>query len=739
MIERVVPARRRLPALLARARVLACALAGTLVLASCGDSRDPAEPVPEPPPADAFAFAFKPPAGAPAVTSVAVAGTFNGWSTTATPMTRLVDGSWRALVRQVEGPHEYKYVINGAWPGDMCRDTRWGHPAKDYWIDTAAVGCVPDGYGGQNAVAEIALPGTMTPAVRHDPAAPADLSSAAGRVSVRFRASRGRVQSATVRAGAVTAPAHRQLEYRFQEVWRASLPAGTTSYTITVQTASGSTELGPFTVPSNLFADVAWVGRSVGYQIFPERFWNGNPANDSMAVKTDEYAYLDPSVRGAAPYLSKWTDPIGAQHCCHQYFGGDLQGIVDRLDYLQSLGVTMLYLNPIFASGSAHGYDTWDYLQVEPSFGDEAVLRTLVDQAHARGMRVVWDFVPNHVGVGHGAFRDAIEKGTASPYWSWFTFKAPPGQIQAGDARDYEAWFGFGGLPKLNTGNAAVREHLMGVVRKWTEFGLDGIRVDVANELTDRTNFLRTFRQTAKGIDPETYLIGEIWQRAPEYLQGDQFDALMNYAIGQDVVERFVKGELTAAGASGAMAQLYAEYPEASAAMAFNVIATHDNSRLLTKMGGGAIGATPSAEAVARHRLASAMLYALPGVPVTFQGDECAFLGASGASRDEHRYPLQWERCDQAMLAHYRALAGLRRDHPALQSPVIRLHRAEGAMLSWFRGEPGADEVLAVFNAGASAGSIALPDGTWRVLTTGQAVTGSTDVPARAWRLLRRG
>jgi cyclomaltodextrinase / maltogenic alpha-amylase / neopullulanase len=730
--EKWVSARRALPALLA----LACVLAPL----GCGDKRQPAEPDPDPPPpTDAFVFTYTPPAGAPAVTSVAVAGTFNGWSETATPMTKLPSGSWRALVRQAEGPHEYKFVINGMWPGDMCRDTQWGDPARQYWIDTAAVGCVPDGYGGENAVADIALPGASTPAIRHDPQQPADLSAAGGRISVRFRAAKGKVQSATLRAGATTVPAALQLEYRFQEVWRGSLPAGTTSYTIVVQSAGGSSELGPFTVPSALFSAVDWVSGSVGYQIFPERFWNGDPANDSMTVKTDEYVYLDPSLRGATPYISRWNDPIGPQHCCHQYFGGDLQGIVDRLDYLQSLGVTLVYMNPIFLAGSAHGYDTWDYLQVDPAFGDEAVLRTLVDQAHARGMRVMWDFVPNHMGVGSAQFRDAIERGTASPYWTWFNFLAPAGQIQAGDARDYATWAGFGSLPKLNTGNAAVREHLMGAVRKWTEFGLDGIRVDVPNELADRTNFFRTFRQVAKGIDPDVFLVGEIWQRAPEWLQGDQFDALMNYAIGQDVVERFTKGEMTGPVALAAMAQLYAEYPEASSAMAFNVISTHDNSRLLTKLGGGSLGASPSATALARQRLASAMLYALPGVPVTFQGDECAFLGAAGNSRDEHRYPLQWERCDQAMRAHYEQLAGLRRDHAALRSPVIRFHAASGTTLSWFRGESDAEEVLVVFNSGAAAASVTLPAGTWRDATSGQGVTGTSDVPAYGWRYLRRG
>lgn len=188
-----------------------------------------------------------------------------------------------------------------------------------------------------------------------------------------------------------------------------------------------------------------------------------------------------------------------------------------------------------------------------------------------------------------------------------------------------------------------------------------------------------------------------------------------------------------------AMAQLYAEYPEAATAMLFNVIATHDNSRLLTMMGGGPLGGQASGDALARHRLASAMLYALPGVPVTFQGDECAFLGAGGGgSREENRYPLQWAACDQGMVAHYRQLGQLKRELGALSSSAIRLVRGEGSVLAWLRGEPGPDEVLAVFNAGASSLAVPLPDGTWRDAVSGEALNGSTPMGARGWRFLRR-
>ncbi|MBU6367469.1 MAG: alpha-amylase, partial [Gemmatimonadetes bacterium] len=156
-------------------------------------------------------------------------------------------------------------------------------------------------------------------------------------------------------------------------------------------------------------------------------------------------------------------------------------------------------------------------------------------------------------------------------------------------------------------------------------------------------------------------------------------------------------------------------------------------------LGGGNLGSVAGPDALARQRLASAMLYALPGVPVTFQGDECAFLGdAGGSSRDEHRYPMQWDRCDAAMVAHYAALARLRREAPALGSPVWRAHVADGSMLAFLRGEPGNGEVLAAFNAGTAASSVALPAGSWRDVASGEVVTGSAPLAARGWRYLQR-
>ena len=472
--------------------------------------------------------------------------------------------------------------------------------------------------------------------------------------------------------------------------------------------------------------------------LFPERFRNGDPTNDALGPATDEYHLRHPAAGGDRPVLTgAWDGPVLESHCCHQYFGGDLQGVIDRLDEVAALGVDVLYLNPIFSAGSAHGYDTFDYLEVAPNFGDSTVLRALVDAADARGMRVIWDYVPNHVGIGHWAFQDALAKGEASEYWDWFDFHVPADSIQAGNGNHYEAWWGFGSLPELQTREPDVMDHLLEVVEGWTAFGLHGIRVDVPNEIENRFAFYPAFRETAKSIRSDVYLVGEIWELDPSWLQGDQFDALMNYALGEGVVERFAAGDVTAAGARLDMATLYAAYPEAAAAMMFNLVASHDTDRLLTKMGGGELGATPSPESLARQRLAAALLFALPGMPVTFQGDECAFLGGRDGEHTA-RYPVQWDECDPEMRAHYARLAELKRGTPALGSPAIRLPDHASSLLAFHRGEPGPGEVLAVFNNAATAESLELPAGGWTDLASGERMTGSVSVESLGWRYLRR-
>ena len=713
-----------------------CAL--LLALTACGGSGSPSQPPagndddPPPAPTGNHTFAYAAPDAAPSISSLQVRGTFNDWGSTA--MQLGVDDVWRATLDLPNGETQYKFFVNGGWIDDMCYDETWGDPANGWVVDPSARGCVSDGYTGRNAVV---FRGAAPLDFSHQPGSVTDVSGVAGRVSIRFRARADEVLSAALVSGSDTVPMHRQLRTDLTDWWRVLVDPPAGSYGFEVVTAAGTESFGPYQLPGQLFESVPWVAGSVGYQIFPDRFWNGDPTNDSLALSSDEYDFIDEALGGTAPTVTPWDGVPNGSHCCHQYFGGDLQGVIDRLPDLEQRGVTVLYFNPIWESGSAHGYDGFDFRRVASNFGDSTVLRTLVDEAHARGMKLIWDFVPNHVGIGHWAFQDALANGESSDYWDWFDFKVDAGSVQAGNADHYAAWWGFGSLPELQTGNPAVFDHLIGVATDWTRYGFDGIRVDVPFDIHNRGSFFPAWRQAVKAVNPEVYLIGEVWEQDPTWLRGDQFDALMNYAMGQGVVAEFARGDITAPVANGKLAGQYAAYPEASAAMGFNLMASHDTPRAATLLGAPEWGGASSSEDRARQRMAAAVLYALPGMPVTFQGDECGFLGGQEGLHLA-RYPVQWDRCDAEMLQHYERLAEIKHGTAALGTSAIRSWLDADGVLGFYRGEPGTGEVLAVFSNRTGPTTVSLPDGTWRDLATGSDASGQITLEAFGWRLLER-
>src|SRR4051794_32488683 len=275
-----------------------------------------------------------------------------------------------------------------------------------------------------------------------------------------------------------------------------------------------------------------WVADAVFYQIFPDRF----------------------AVSGRVPKPGP-LQPWDAPPTYNGFKGGDLPGIAEKLDYLADLGITALYLTPVFASASNHRYHTYDYYKVDPLLGGDDALRSLLDQAHERGIRVVLDGVFNHSGRGFWPFHHVVENGLQSPYAGWFHLdretvrarglKPYPTrddmrriEAEGGGNRDgsvsqrqlgYRAWWDLPALPKLNTDNPHMREHLMGAAEHWLRFGIDGWRLDVAEEID--AGFWREFRQRVRAINPDAYIVAEIWREKPHWLTGDTFDALMNYPL----------------------------------------------------------------------------------------------------------------------------------------------------------------------------------------------------------------
>ena len=293
--------------------------------------------------------------------------------------------------------------------------------------------------------------------------------------------------------------------------------------------ACSSPEVSPMSIVTP-----AWVKDAVFYQVFPDRFARSG------------------RVEAPGP-LEDWDSPPTV----HGFKGGDLYGVAERLDDLADLGVTAIYLNPVFSSASNHRYHTYDYLAVDPMLGGDAALRELLDAAHARGMRVILDGVFNHASRGFWPFNHVLECGIASPYVDWFhvdrdalaggrPLRAYPDESMR-DAADgwggadgfgteisfslgYRAWWNLPALPKLNTDNPQVREYLMRVAEHWIRFGADGWRLDVAAEIDD-DEFWREFRRRVKAIDPDAYIVAEVWNEDQRWLQGDQFDAYMNYPL----------------------------------------------------------------------------------------------------------------------------------------------------------------------------------------------------------------
>jgi cyclomaltodextrinase len=411
-----------------------------------------------------------------------------------------------------------------------------------------------------------------------------------------------------------------------------------------------------------------WVRDAVFYQIFPDRF-----ASSARVVKPGP--------------LEPWDSPPTT----HGFKGGDLLGIVERLPYLADLGITALYLTPIFSSASNHRYHTYDYLSVDPMLGGDAALRELLDAAHARGMRVVLDGVFNHTGRGFWPFHHLLETGAASPYRAWFHVDdvaldagrpllayPPPGMadLPRGTARSalgYEAWWDLPALPKLDTDHPAVREYLFGVAEHWLRFGIDGWRLDVPTEIDDEA-FWQEFRTRCRAIRPDTYLVGEIWNLSPDWLRGDRFDALMNYPLGEailafaggsaldmDVVRshhEYALGEwpLDGPGFAAALATMLEAYDPDVVAVQLNLLGSHDAPRLRTVLGDDDAGV----------RLATILQMTLPGAPCIYYGDE---VGLAGGNDPDCRGAFPWDeaRWDAALLRFTRDIARLRSHEAVLR------------------------------------------------------------------------
>ncbi|HKY54158.1 MAG TPA: glycoside hydrolase family 13 protein [Anaerolineales bacterium] len=413
-----------------------------------------------------------------------------------------------------------------------------------------------------------------------------------------------------------------------------------------------------------------WVQDAIFYQIFPDRFARSarNP-NDNLTFEP-------------------WDSPPTA----HGFKGGDLYGVAERLDYLKDLGVTALYLNPIFASAANHRYHAYDYYTVDPLLGGNNAFDELLEKAHKKNIRIILDGVFNHASRGFWQFHHVLECGEDSPYKDWFLFDperlkrrkhwgAYPSPIEQRllqhedsiTAIGYRGWWNLPALPKFNTKTPAVREFLFEVAEHWIKLGIDGWRLDVPTEIDD-DSFWQEFRYRVRKINSEAYIVGEIWHEAQRWLQGDQFDAIMNYDVTKPCLAFFpgryldlkvlhqqtnyhsIHHPIDAYEFANRIDHNLQLYKREITYSQLNSLDTHDTPRFLSCAGGDKNAL----------KLAWLFMFAYPGAPCIYYGDE---VGIDGKHDPDNRKSFPWDESqwDKDLLKYAREVIHLRKKNPAFR------------------------------------------------------------------------
>ena len=388
----------------------------------------------------------------------------------------------------------------------------------------------------------------------------------------------------------------------------------------------------PWMNPADVNRTPAWVNDTVWYQIFPDRFCNGRVDNDGEDV------------------LPWQTGPVKRT----EKYGGDLEGIRQRLPYLEKLGVTGIYLNPIMEAETNHKYDTKDYTKIDPAFGDDETMKRLVMEAHGRGIRVMVDAVFNHCGRKFAPWLDVQEKGRESQYADWFMVQDWTDIRRHENTRDGRFYsFAFADwMPKLNTNNEEVIRYFCGVCEEWIrKYDIDGIRFDVGNEVSHY--FLKRMRRHLKKIKPDIYLLGEIWHDAIQWLAGDEYDSVMNYPLMSGIHDFFLDSLADREEFERMVNRCYTMYMQQSNNVLFNLLDSHDTERLMNRF----------------HDLdifyqQLAVLFTLPGSPCIYYGTEIAMEG--GFDPDCRRC-MPWNEID----------SGKYEDRIRQMQTLIRLRKTE--------------------------------------------------------------
>lgn len=622
--------------------------------------------------------------------SVHVAGTFNNWTIGPDPMV-LEQGTlkWKLTKNLAPGQHQYKFVLN-----------------SNEWItDPKAEKNLDDGNGNINSLLNLTTAEMRKPASRTDigitasglehRVEPPYYAFDRGKALLKLRARKGDLARATVVIGEKSIPLAISDADEFHEWFSTSIPWAEKkpmAYRFEIVSGSRRTSFGAegldkksnFEIGAgqNRPADVpSWPEQSVTYQIFPDRFENGDRSNDP----TDVVGW------DAAPTYSN-------------FFGGDVAGIRKRIPYLKSLGIKAIYFNPIFKSPANHGYETTDYHVIEPRFGTNEEFGDMTRDLRKNGIRTVLDGVFNHTATNFGPFADIVKNGQASSFKDWFFIKSYP--VKVGDPPNYEAWFGFPSLPKVNTANQAAFDYMQGVPAFWdTRADIAGWRLDVGNEIP--MPFWREFRKNVKKLGQDRWIVGEVWGDGSGWLnKGDQWDSVMGYQFRDAVLKFIATGSMKPSEYFRQLMRVNDSYAPGVSRNLMILLGSHDTPRILTLCKSD----------LDRAKMAATLQLTWIGAPSIYYGDE---LGMEGDRDPENRRGMTWNTATDSnpMLKHYRALIAARNTSRALQSGEAKLLLADDAngVLAYSR-TMGSEAAVTVINRSDRPRTVNLkvPAGTYR-------------------------
>lgn len=487
-----------------------------------------------------------------------------------------------------------------------------------------------------------------------------------------------------------------------------------------------------------------WFCGNIMYQIFVDRFYKG-----TRKVPVSQTAVINHDWDNGIPQYGEYP---GAFVENNMFFGGTLYGICEKLDYLESLGVGCIYLNPIFKAYSNHKYDTGDYMTVDEMFGGEEALKELLCEAEKRDIRIIFDGVFNHTGDDslyfnrYGRYESCGAYGNeSSPYRDWFIFEQ--------DGK-YKAWWGIEILPKLNLANPECENYLLGsggVLEKYLDMGMAGVRLDVADELP--SGFLEKLRTTARNKKEDALIIGEVWENAIDkvsygerrgYFRGKQLDSVMNYPTKNAIIEYVKSGD--AELFYNTVTELYSCYPKQCSDVLMNILGTHDTERILTVLGADdGAGFTNDELSVKRMtkaqrenavkmlKVASILQYTLFGTPSLYYGDEA---GLEGYHDPFCRMPYPWGKEDAELICHYKKLGAIRRGEKVFKKGNFSFVTASCGVCAYKR-ISGKDEILIASNTGKKDQDFKLT-GEYTDLMTGESVKGKISIASMSARILKK-